>query len=510
MPVKESVIRDLIANKLEKFDSSLSLVDTEFEIKLADGRSGFIDVLAKDRLGCITVIEVKKSDQSSRTAVQQLFKYAYLLKKKHRLQSHQIRCVLVSTHWTELLGPYSEFSSVSEYESSGYSIQLTNNNTDFTINEIIPEPESGGGDPLPRFHFYEFKHECDRDNCLDEMKKILGQDVYLNSLLLKINFDPKNPEYMHPYGFSLSTFQGDSNAILNILSEAGEDLNHPDNAGETVESLYLFNKLKNIDFFDRVDGEVNIWGLHTLNNTIQLGVIEDRVAYGPMFSNSLFSNDEILSLALGFVGSHPYNFVASICPSRSSHFRFVRDKLKKFLSGNTRWKEGVAEIFNDMDEESSLEIAIFNPKNFFGMLYDLCEKNETSRIPKLVIVEHKDNTPVHKYIGEIKWNGEDIRSGVLEIINNHYGSADDLSACMISPKLHSNLGVDELVLSEFGCLYEITKHGNHQSEAVNSTGDRAAFSLEDFLKDQGPNILPELNQALDGKIISLRRFNAES
>ncbi len=79
----EAQYRDLVAANLSAIDASLTLVGAEHEIRLPDGRVSRIDILAKDRFGCFTVIEIKKSNQTARSTVQQLFKYAHFLKSKN-------------------------------------------------------------------------------------------------------------------------------------------------------------------------------------------------------------------------------------------------------------------------------------------------------------------------------------------------------------------------------------------------------------------------------------------
>ncbi|WP_409278735.1 endonuclease NucS domain-containing protein, partial [Pseudomonas defluvii] len=99
MKLKESEIRECIAKNLQLLDKNLILIKEEYQIKLTDKRTGFIDILAKDKFGCYTIIEIKKSNQTARSAIQQLFKYASFFKKKNRLESSQIRCLVISTVW---------------------------------------------------------------------------------------------------------------------------------------------------------------------------------------------------------------------------------------------------------------------------------------------------------------------------------------------------------------------------------------------------------------------------
>ena len=76
MKIKEAEIRENIAEYIKTLDPNLKVVAQEHYIKMPNGRTAYVDILAKDEFGCFTLIELKKSDQTARSAIQQLMKYA--------------------------------------------------------------------------------------------------------------------------------------------------------------------------------------------------------------------------------------------------------------------------------------------------------------------------------------------------------------------------------------------------------------------------------------------------
>ena len=64
----ENVIRDRFSARLDILEAGLTLVDVNHKLPNAVGAKGFIDILRADRLGAFVVIELKRSDQSSREA----------------------------------------------------------------------------------------------------------------------------------------------------------------------------------------------------------------------------------------------------------------------------------------------------------------------------------------------------------------------------------------------------------------------------------------------------------
>jgi hypothetical protein len=193
----EAHYRDLVAADLSTIDKSLTLVGIEHEIRLPDGRVSRIDILAKDKFGCFTVIEIKKSNQTARSAIQQLYKYAHFLKKKNRLRVDQIRCIALSTHWEELRAPFSEFSHFSAYESIALQLIIDGRDT-FSVRAVECEYEIGGGEAVHNYIFFEFRSEVTRNGAFEIFLNALPELApNLNSVLIKLNAKPDKHIVQH-------------------------------------------------------------------------------------------------------------------------------------------------------------------------------------------------------------------------------------------------------------------------------------------------------------------------
>jgi hypothetical protein len=106
----ESEFRDHLAERLDLVEPGLTLLRTEYALDNPDGAGGRLDILARDTFGHIVCIEIKRSDNSARGTLNELSKYVTLLVERDRVPKEMIRCILVSTHWTELLLPLSYFA----------------------------------------------------------------------------------------------------------------------------------------------------------------------------------------------------------------------------------------------------------------------------------------------------------------------------------------------------------------------------------------------------------------
>ena len=76
----ESKIRDYFSENLHMIEDELTLIDKEYYLPNAEGASGKVDILAKDRFGHYVIIEIKKSDKTAREALHELYKYIALMR----------------------------------------------------------------------------------------------------------------------------------------------------------------------------------------------------------------------------------------------------------------------------------------------------------------------------------------------------------------------------------------------------------------------------------------------
>lgn len=98
----EAELRDHLASHIELIGSDLELLKVEYPLANSEGAGGRIDILARDRFDHVVCIEIKRSDQSARSALNELSKYVSLLYEQDRVPREMIRCIIVSTHWSEL------------------------------------------------------------------------------------------------------------------------------------------------------------------------------------------------------------------------------------------------------------------------------------------------------------------------------------------------------------------------------------------------------------------------
>lgn len=492
---RESIIRERISTNLEILEPNLKLVAQEHLISMPDGKKAYIDILAKDDFGCFTVIELKKSNQTARSAIQQLYKYASFLKKKNRLEESQIRCFILSTVWDELEAPFSEFVRFSGYESKGYMIHYENGNVP-SFTEIKPVYEKGNRKPLDNFIFFEFSQADERDNVFREFTNTLKHFPSVNSVLIKVDYKGYNPAIIHPFGFAWVMFTGDVERIQNELSKLtpvskSEDSFDPEDIVymwelDALEYALRTEILTNYVRIKEGEGEYTGLALHSLNNTLATWKYYTPVSLGVMFDDSLFDSEDLLSMSLGHVGQHPYNFVIKTTPSRPKQFLMVRDNLNAFLSTNNRWRKQVNSILESMDIDDVASIWIYNPLNFFGIINDVHKTGSSQRIPQLYINIKKTDNSIVSYYGALFWRAKMKPAKPEDAIEKSYTSMELFKMRSV---MHRMTEYDDLLSKQYGLSYEIISVSYEEKKFVEIdeiTGFKEEFesiyNLQDFLK----------------------------
>ena len=101
------------------------IIDTN-RISLPDhiGSKGFIDILAKDVFNNFVIIEVKRANNSARDTITEILKYHALIKQKYKAKDGEIRIIIISTHWSEIIRAFSELVNNTTYAIKGYKIEI--------------------------------------------------------------------------------------------------------------------------------------------------------------------------------------------------------------------------------------------------------------------------------------------------------------------------------------------------------------------------------------------------
>ena len=343
----EADLRDYLATHLDIIEPGLELIAREYAIPNSLGASGRVDILARDRFRNVVVIELKKSDSTARSALHELFKYLALLQSEKGLRQEQLRCVLLSTDWHELLIPFSELVNTSPFSLDGRHLILEGGLPSRT-EPIVPIRKCEGVIFPREFAWLTFSSLAARDEVASQLRGILAGVGLKNSIFIEMT--SLNPSAVcFPYSLALPFFElsrEDAMALLNqthypiaLLPDYGE---LEDLIGGELEPLRnaIQGSLESRIFC--LDGVRDVHEVTCSNFAAEreLWRVDSIFRLGPAVCDRLLlSDDDILESMCGFARGNDDQFLRAVAPHHKMQFEEFRGTLREFLTRYGWWDE---------------------------------------------------------------------------------------------------------------------------------------------------------------------------
>lgn len=261
----ESAIRDHLIKQLDLIEPGLTLVAREHYLKNTSGASGFLDIFARAANGQLIIIEIKRTDAAAREALQELFKYAALLRQNYLVRDVDYRLIVLSVEWHELLTPYSELASRAPYELSAGAIVLGTDGLPIRIDPVSPLPTAAQRQFSKRHFLWRFTDEADAIAAVPLIAAHIhrvGREDFV--LIRSRSSDPRICEkgfiYFAQQELSLADYQKRIRALLsdeeyeeyeNQLADLTEE---EDRIGESADHVWLPGY---DDLFDQINSDTS-------------------------------------------------------------------------------------------------------------------------------------------------------------------------------------------------------------------------------------------------------------
>lgn len=191
---KESVLRDYIAGHLAELDPNLILIGKEYPLPSSPhGAGGSIDILAEDTAGHFVVIEIKKTNHSARETLHELSKYITLLREREGLGRTEIRCIVISVEWHELLEPFSYFKAVADVQVDGFAAAIEPGQPiRYTL--IVPRPVGDLPTFSPEFYLFLYDTRTERKKHLSWIRKRVKSLPFVKAAFVELDWPDGAPE----------------------------------------------------------------------------------------------------------------------------------------------------------------------------------------------------------------------------------------------------------------------------------------------------------------------------
>lgn len=452
--INEATIRDFIASDLSIVENGLSLIALEKVVKNPFGTSGRIDILARDSIGQYVIVEIKRSNKTARETLHELNKYAALLQIDMGIPSEAIRCIIISTHWAELLVPYSEFSRNSSYSISGYKISFDERGKYENIEPVNPLPKSEECILCPEHIIYLYSKESVCSKSIKEISKSLSDFSVHDYCIVEIVHDGSNPNIIYPFGLYIVLDALNSEKHADFAKQL--DINLSENDFEEspwiIENSIL-GQLGTKSFpYETCEIGYPEKFQHILKNWRVLkiyrkGRLERAV--------DLISDSELIFLIAGFDGSNPFFYQSLSNTKFKSHWSRAVDKANYTLMGNTAWIvafDWFVNYLSSSERNSSVSISVFNPLNILMSIYKAVKEYDMTYFPSMEIIcssnETKKTSILYSFLS---WNGA-LPTDPEIIIKKYFKEIFDY----FTISSHGGMvDYDYLVMAEIGLGYDM-------------------------------------------------------
>lgn len=407
----EGTLRDALAANLDLIEEGLRLVRTEYPVENPDGASAKIDILAKDRLGVLVVIELKRSSSTSRTALHELMKYLALLQAQKGIRGERLRAILVSTDWRELLVPFSELCHTSPFSLAGCTLRLDAAGLPSSTTPVAILPKSDGLRFPTRTSWLTFAASEDRDRVEAAIAGILATLELAHALVLRVSARAPG-SLQFPFGLVLVLFEIDEAEAIRLLSQTRypihllDDLGPPEphELGDFVKQsleAQLFN-LEGVGEVDEVDHE------EFLAN-IPRWEVERILRHGRVFADAvLFTDDQIVRSLAGSDTGTDVRYYGAASPANKMQWAAFVVRVLALAERRGQWAEAIRRELDEAERDRTATVvaSIFSPANLLRHLALFARTGNVGWLPSFeLLVVRSDGSAPRSLRGATCWNG---------------------------------------------------------------------------------------------------------
>jgi hypothetical protein len=409
---EEEAIRDQLAIDLSVIDPELRFIQTEYPLPNDLGSKGFVDILATDIFNNHVIIEIKRSKTSSRETLQQIYKYIGLLRQNYHARDSQMRAIIVSTHWEELLVAFLEFIRLNTFFLTGYKIHLDENNRIIRAEKIDTEDMPQYSRQLCRRYPISFFSTIEKRDAYVAVLANKSNALGIRDFLIVSMQTTNTLRVMFPFAICFAFNRLRKEDYQATLAHKG--IRHMkeqefEEAKDFVDHLEqtLLCELPGAPYRDFME----VTGPKGLE-----GMLQDqhwqisRINRHGFFQTDPRLTDDMLVIELkGLDGNSPgrySNFSSSTQPDR---VREIVQNCAAPLEGREEWTEGLLQVLQwiqTMKASYRFAINVFCPTSVFNGIYHSIKQSDPEYLPSfLIIVFIGSENKQLVFQGRLEWTG---------------------------------------------------------------------------------------------------------
>ncbi|MGP1127007.1 endonuclease NucS domain-containing protein [Serratia sp. CY56464] len=481
----ESDLRDLIYNKIEIISHDLTVIEKEKYIPNTIGTRGFIDIYAKDKNNNHVIIELKRSNQTARQALHEVIKYAEGIKSHFGATDGEIRIIIASTEWNELLVPFSHLVHKSPFSLQGVKINLDGKN--ITTESIEPLSYNKGRFISPYYTVYWYKDKISLNKGISSIKKIFEKSGINHFLLTVFNTEKPIPSpskerriavlkemakfsnmdfidhetelYSHIVFLSIQAISSEEQLDIIKLTKSEETYNDVlvsiSDLDEDEKSDYLYEYTLDLEGTHYDDIEIGGTAKFSLYFNTQYILFEKIIREGFFSLNKNLTDETILNELKGNKGNSYHKLKCEISISDTKQLSILKEDIQSLLETNQAWQNQILQIINELEKnhpDSFIQIDIHHPRTaLFSIYYTIKHGIEDGiYLPYyLLSLKDRDNNNIKNFYGCLQNTSESFSFD--ELIEKYYDG--NISSLIFTMTWGGSDERDEEILDDAGLCY---------------------------------------------------------
>lgn len=423
--IKEHKYRDYLAQNLDLVEKGLVFEARELHLPNDHGAKGFVDLVARDRYGALVLIELKRSDSAARSAIHELFKYVALVHENFGLAPHELRCILLSTTWHELLVPFSELVAVAPFKVEGHTLEICQNDLPTATSPIEPIRLGAAVEVCPKHWVSLYTDTERRAEDSPRLQKALAGESVDDFFTLVLDHDQSGDGVIYP--FALYTVMAELSQTHRSRIDSEEAAEHGDESEELDADNWDHEETVQSRVIAATDhDDMEIGYPDKLRQILESWKIVDIIRSGRFASSVAWPNHRLVSRALGEEEGYATHFTSLVDITNEHAFNRMLKGIDRNLLGATWWHSKVPLLLRYLKREmgeGSLSVRIFNPADALLGLAALSVEN-FQYLPTLEVVAHKDTGETRFFVGQLHALGK-LKSPTSELLKKYTSNPID-------------------------------------------------------------------------------------
>jgi len=394
----EDQLRDKLAEDIQVLEPGLRLIDKEAYLPHPLGTRSFVDLLAFDHAKKYVLIELKRSAEASREAIHEVYKYIEAAKAHLGARDDQLRVIVASRDWKELLLPFSRFATDTSISIRGLALNVRGTgDLEATVVEPLPITRGAYLAPWHDLNLYydteslnrgirEYEANCRARNIQDYVLIVLKatpgftqqpRSQTIRALLSALSGNDaaarsagnKSDHYEYILYFAMRMLNRiEGLALIRNPSEKQEIEETFESSGEEDGLRYMHEVISSMEPRPHRDWYEIGYAAKFRTRLLQDEgwAVEEVRRYGVFDRNAALSDDAIVAELGGAEGSSNQSLKQIIATSDPAQFRALQQKVSECLRDNVRWRSQILHVLNEIRSDlpsSTIDVNVFNPSS---------------------------------------------------------------------------------------------------------------------------------------------------